>query len=588
MATAEELRRMREEQSIFSALYDFVNQQNAQLSAEGRRPVLGGLLSKEPVQGVDTIRYEGIGNMLAGLLAPAAKAVDAPMAAYQGNIPREDMISEALGTAGMAMLGGGAVPLPKGAIGANRLIGYDNPQGDWLQRKVKLAEENISEGGVGITGPTTAYTKESVMLPVDQLSSLKGAMGEKPAAGQVKYDDLMQSVQKEGFTNNSPILVGVNHRGEPYIVEGNNRVAVAKAMGIDRIPAEVRWYNGGEDVATNWSPQSVENMLAANASKSAGAIALPAARNEAEAMARQILEMRAAGRAGDVTDAMMAQADPQYMFNNTPLPMDEASRMARAAEMGLLDDAYHATGAEFQQFIPSEFRGASFFGSTPEGASRGASASANEGVGSGSNITMPVRVNTSGVEGLGAYARKDMNEFRAALPDRVYTEAEVDALMASDAAPLRGNWNDFFDDMTNYDALRVFREQNPDAPIPEGIIAFRPKQPLRYGPSLRADLSGKQFAHYSDGMSERPTSEYVKSQGNTGFTMLDESGLALAMTDPTTIRSRFARFDPEFSHLANLTAANASPIGGLLAQSGVSSEQAQRIEDYLYKTGLLQ
>ena len=38
----------------------------------------------------------------------------------------------------------------------------------------------------------------------------------------------------------------------------------------------------------------------------------------------------------------------------------------------------------------------------------------------------------------------------------------------------------------------------------------------------------------------------------------------------------------------NVVSANASPISGLLAQSGVSSEQAQRIEDYLYRTGLLQ
>lgn len=49
--------------------------------------------------------------------------------------------------------------------------------------------------------------------------------------------------------------------------------------------------------------------------------------------------------------------------------------------------------------------------------------------------------------------------------------------------------------------------------------------------------------------------------------------------------------DPEFGIRVvnpNILAANASPISGLLAQSGVSSEQAQRIEDYLYRTGLLQ
>jgi predicted GNAT family acetyltransferase len=281
--------------------------------------------------------------------------------------------------------------------------------------------------------------------------------------------------------------------------------------------------------------------------------ALPTPRNEAEAMARDILQLRAEGRAGEVTDQMRAAADPQYMYLNTPLPMDYASRMARADQY-FPDTAYHSTGKDFQKFIPSEFRGASFFGPTPEGAARGASASANEGVGSGSKITMPVRVDTSRVEGLGAYGRQDMNEFRASLPDRIYTEAEVDALMASDMAPRYGNWTYFFDDLTDYDALTKFRDANPDAPIPEGIIKYRPKQPLSYGPNLRSDISGKQFAHYSEGMSERPISDYTKSIGNTGFTMQDESGLALAMTDPTRIRSRFALFDPEFRHLRNLSA----------------------------------
>ena len=105
MATAAELRRLREEQSIFAPLYEAARQQQSELAAQGRRPVFGGLLSKEPVYGTDTLRYEGIGNMLAGLLSPAAKAVDAPISAYRGTIPQEDMISEALGTAGLVSAG---------------------------------------------------------------------------------------------------------------------------------------------------------------------------------------------------------------------------------------------------------------------------------------------------------------------------------------------------------------------------------------------------------------------------------------------------------------------------------------------------
>ena len=124
MATAAELRRLREEQSIFAPLYEAARQQQSELAAQGRRPVFGGLLSKEPVYGTDTLRYEGIGNMLAGLLSPAAKAVAAPISAYRGTIPQEDMISEALGVGGLAMAGGGAVGVPRGAVGANALRVY--------------------------------------------------------------------------------------------------------------------------------------------------------------------------------------------------------------------------------------------------------------------------------------------------------------------------------------------------------------------------------------------------------------------------------------------------------------------------------
>lgn len=122
MASAQELRRLREQNSIFDNLYDTVGRQRAQLAAEGRRPVLGGLLSKEPVAGADTLRFEGFGPAIAGLLEPVARAIDAPAAAARGEIPRDDMLSEALNVAGMAALGGGAAPLPKGAVGANALF----------------------------------------------------------------------------------------------------------------------------------------------------------------------------------------------------------------------------------------------------------------------------------------------------------------------------------------------------------------------------------------------------------------------------------------------------------------------------------
>ena len=121
MSNVEEIRAAREATSIFRGLFDYLRDQDRQLASEGRRPVLGGLLSKEPVMGTDTIRYEGLLPMLASLAEPLARGIDAPRAAAQQLIPAEDMMGEAFGTAGTAMFGGGAVPVPGGAVRANSL-----------------------------------------------------------------------------------------------------------------------------------------------------------------------------------------------------------------------------------------------------------------------------------------------------------------------------------------------------------------------------------------------------------------------------------------------------------------------------------
>ena len=133
-------------------------------------------------------------------------------------------------------------------------IGIDNPEGEWLANKQLRAEESIAKSspdnalGKGFVGAITAYTKEPIYLPTNLLRNIKGAMDEQPKAGQYKFDELMESVKKEGFNDDSPILVSVNHRGEPYITEGNNRVAVASAINRPYVAAEVKWWNGGEQV----------------------------------------------------------------------------------------------------------------------------------------------------------------------------------------------------------------------------------------------------------------------------------------------------------------------------------------------------
>jgi hypothetical protein len=121
MATAEEIRRAREETAFGGILGDFFaknRQYRSNLANEGRRPVLGGLLSKEPVMGTDTLRYEGFRPLIGNMLEPVMRSVDAPRAAAQNLIPPEDIQSEALSTAGI--LGGGSL-----AASGRGILNYD-------------------------------------------------------------------------------------------------------------------------------------------------------------------------------------------------------------------------------------------------------------------------------------------------------------------------------------------------------------------------------------------------------------------------------------------------------------------------------
>jgi hypothetical protein len=80
--------------------------------------------------------------------------------------------------------------------------------------------------------------------------------------------------------------------------------------------------------------------------------------------AQRVAGLLSSGRADEVTDEMMAAADPQEMARlyasgatGMDLPMDEASRMARAQEMGFDTGLplYHGTGSDFKAFDPARF-----------------------------------------------------------------------------------------------------------------------------------------------------------------------------------------------------------------------------------------
>ncbi len=99
-----------------------------------------------------------------------------------------------------------------------------------------------------------------------------------------------------------------------------------------------------------------------------------------ENIADYVADLLRQGRASEVTDDLMAQADPQRLHHHytsgstgQPMPMDKESRMARAKQMGFGADAlYHGTQADFHNQIPSNGSyGKSVYTTTdPEKASR--------------------------------------------------------------------------------------------------------------------------------------------------------------------------------------------------------------------------
>tara|TARA_R110002126_G_scaffold73946_2_gene184538 strand:- start:5696 stop:7855 length:2160 start_codon:yes stop_codon:yes gene_type:complete len=226
-------------------------------------------------------------------------------------------------------------------------------------------------------------------------------------------------------------------------------------------------------------------------------------------MAERILEMRAAGNAADVTDEMMAMADDVTMFNRTPLPMDEASRMARAQEAGFDTGTplYHGSAAEdgvdafdvnyagsvSQQ--PNEK--AVFLTENPKAAGWFANYAHPDGVngsygGAGEGMVLPVtsRGNLQGTDFRGQPYRPE------------WMEKRLNAAQESGA-----------------DGLRIS--------------------------GMRENLDG--------------------------FTPIDNQQ---AHFNPANIRSRFARFDPEFAHLSNLSAGVAG-----LGVVGLGATQGQQTDD---------
>ena len=561
--TDELMRQYRRANSPFSGFFDWAINSERDIANEGRTTAGAGLFSKEAgTTGMDALASTRIepANFIAGLLSGGGQAVDAAGATLKGLIPASDMPMEALGTAGMAMTGG-AASMGRGVFDYDPAITraiYGGSVDDALSL-AKSGDAIFHSGNASIADDIHRYGVEPTNtgawiadVAAGAVNDVDDFLAQNPpaawwsdapdwvkataarAAGKHVSDLTEDDIRKFGHLS---IARGSDWGDEVFRIpeeglDNGEYSYVTDLLGNRQRLYETPLYEHGDDgvgrypfgierdelvTAANIDPEFTltgdelvdflnrYSTTSANRDATTGAIALPAARNEAERMARQILEMRAAGRAGEVTDAMMAQADPQYMFNNTPLPMDEASRMARAGEMGFGEGGLHGTvtSKDFPAFRSDR-------------------------------ETYVAPLSDEGLDLVAQFSTADQGRILPLL----HTSNILDTSSPDGMFQQRRDMQRIYDEQ----GLGDFRTGDKGLPSWMDTAAINAAKDAGYG-GIRLD--------------ER---DWVNST---------------AVYDPTKIRSRFARFDPEFSHLANLNAANASPLAGILAMPNEEERNRQ-------------
>jgi len=300
MATAEQLRRARERQSIFSGIYDAARQNAAELQAQGRRPVWGGLLSKEPVRGTDTVRWEG---NVAGLLEPMVRAIDAPISAMRGLLPQEDIPMEAMGTAGLATTGALGTTAPAGAItsGAARRGALNKQDLDPLgyqktKMRAPLAETELRITDTGENLPRRPMSWEDMLGKV-----ILPFYGDRTSRGL-----LVQGVDDINFANPVYTEGGVDFKRGPA-AQRDRAIWASNQNIITRISKEAdkaaRQYEGRDIVGVTGSMAPDANDFATMT----GA-----------AMAELVQQAPITKKAAKEFDAIMRDVDPTFVGVQSP------------------------------------------------------------------------------------------------------------------------------------------------------------------------------------------------------------------------------------------------------------------------------
>lgn len=229
----------------------------------------------------------------------------------------------------------------------------------------------------------------------------------------------------------------------------------------------------------------------------------------AAARGAEIMDMLRSGRGADVTDEMLDMGDPvanarlnQYLYQNYDLPMDQASRMERAGQMGMDTNAYKG--------MPAYTGGKTY------------------------------AVTSQGRKLVSETPQREITAIDA--PKAYYLPSKI-AGFSSDNPEVANNFQSVFGGSAAVYPLRVNTR---------GMVPI----------DMRGEYAGAaQFDSYADrGMAEREAFHAaIADQSNGGAMLLNtaDEGAVYVPRNSQQYRSQFARFDPRLSHLRNLSAAAA-------------------------------
>jgi hypothetical protein len=228
-------------------------------------------------------------------------------------------------------------------------------------------------------------------------------------------------------------------------------------------------------------------------------------------------------------------------------------------EMRMGIKAYHASPHDFDQFKPSEFRGASFFSPTEKGARSGATAGVDEMI-MDTATKLPERrmrmyevdIEPSKIKGL-AFTPDEISKFNS-LPVRA-SEAEIGRMRAKGTLP-GGDWELSYtaNKMPDGKYLYVRRNEPPAMSYEDAVKGGR-------------DIYGQQWPHYAGSQTnEKGSAQRVLKDGMGGWLVHDEGGLSVAVANPSLI-----------SILRKYGVATAAALpAAALAELGLSRKEAER------------